>query len=484
VILKRTKSLRQPSKAMEWVKDYLDEVGKHKGQDVSQLGFGIGKKYHCSRPPGLLTAHGYIRRQVDEIRQQTSFEMGNASGAMENNRAVQEFVRRHCRSQREKGRKIIALRLIASLDPDKVEAMVRYPVDQDRILVSAIEGTLSKVATKFYPGDELGYVVGIHHDALDRFGRPNLHGHVFLLPQTRNGLRISMSNHTCPGRDGKFARVLSESREQFCEIASNLLDATAPARYRGFASQEWDDLAKEISMKTAETVAAGRRMTPEKTRQYAINTFMFYIKKTNAAWLRRRLDQLKERIKQLSEAKRENLISELDFIYDGIERRIAGTGFEERRQIIHSILPQFERERVRCETRDCRMDVTRTCLVRWKTVGNRRGLIERLMQEVDDRRMASRISMLAEMALMDLHFAAAGLAPNLPGWIQRLERCADNDRLPNEGMVDRKELETAVEVPLPEMEVPAPDPHAPTPVQSAATPAKEPPLLPPGPAVS
>ena len=101
MILKRTKSLSQPSKAMEWVKDYLDEVGKHKGQDVSQLGFGIGKKYHCSRSPGLLTAHGYIRRQVDEIRQQTSFEMGNASGAMENNRAVQEFVRRHCRSQRE-----------------------------------------------------------------------------------------------------------------------------------------------------------------------------------------------------------------------------------------------------------------------------------------------------------------------------------------------------------------------------------------------
>jgi hypothetical protein len=211
---------------------------------------------------------------------------------------------------------------------------------------------------------------------------------------------------------------------------------------------------------------------------------MFYVKKTNAAWLRRRLDQLKERIKQLSEAKRENLISELDFIYDGIERRIAGTGFEERRQIIHSILPQFERERVRCETRDCRMDVTRTCLVRWKTVGNRRGLIERLMQEVDDRRMASRISMLAEMALMDLHFAAAGLAPNLPGWIQRLERCADNDRLPNEGMVNRKGMVTAVEVQLPEMEAPAPDPHAPTPAQSAAAPANEPPLLPPGPAVS
>jgi len=119
---------------------------------VSQLGLGIGKKYHCSRPPGLLTAHGYIRRQVDELRQQTALETGDASGTVKNNRAVQEFVRRHCRSQREKGRKIIALRLIASLDPDKVEAMVRYPVDLDRVLVSAIEGTLSKVAAKYYPG--------------------------------------------------------------------------------------------------------------------------------------------------------------------------------------------------------------------------------------------------------------------------------------------------------------------------------------------
>jgi len=57
------------------------------------------------------------------------------------------------------------------------------------------------------------------------------------------------------------------------------------------------------------------------------------------------------------------------------------------------------------------MDVTRICLVRWKTVGNRRGFIERLMQEVNDRRMASRISMLAEMALMDLHLASSWLGP-------------------------------------------------------------------------
>ena len=223
MILKRTKSLRQPSNAMQWVKGYLDEVGKHKGQDVGQLGLGIGRNYHSSRPAGLLTAHGYIRRQVDEIRRQLFPGDPDRVGGVANNRAVQEFVRRHCRSQREKKRKILALRFIASLDPDKVEAMLRYPVDLDRLLVAAIEGTFTRAAARYYPGDELGYLVGIHHDALDRLGRPHLHAHIFLLPQTRNGLRISMSDHNCPGRDGKFIDVLAETRSQFCEVASLLL---------------------------------------------------------------------------------------------------------------------------------------------------------------------------------------------------------------------------------------------------------------------
>jgi hypothetical protein len=92
--------------------------------------------------------------------------------------------------------------------------------------------------------------------------------------------------------------------------------------------------------------------------------------------------------------------------------------------------------------------------------------------------MASRVSMLAEMALMDLHFAAAGLAPNPPGWIQRLELCAENNRLPNREMLDRKGIKTEVETPSPEMEAPAPDPRAPTPAQLPAAPANAPPFLP------
>ena len=123
---------------MEWVGGYINEVEKHKGEDLAQIGLGIGRNYLSSRPPGLLSAHGYIRGEVEEIRRQAPLEPADRNGVGRNNAAIQEFVRRHCRAQREKKRKIIALRLVASLDPDKVQEIIRYPIDLDRLLVAAV----------------------------------------------------------------------------------------------------------------------------------------------------------------------------------------------------------------------------------------------------------------------------------------------------------------------------------------------------------
>ncbi|MBE0541964.1 MAG: hypothetical protein IH623_11300 [Verrucomicrobia bacterium] len=456
MILKRTKSLKRTAAAMEWVGGYVNEVEKHKGKDLGQVGLGIGRKYFSTRPPGLLTAHGYIRGEVDEIRRRIPLESGDRAGVARNNRAIQEFVHRHCRAQREKKRKIIALRLVASLDPDKVQEIVRYPIDLDRLLVTAIERTLNSVAEKHYPGDELGYVIGLHHDALDRLQRPHLHGHVFLLPQTRAGVLISVSNHSRPGRDGKYADMLSETKDLFHEAAMDSVYSTAPARYKSFATQEWDDLAREISMKTVETVSSGRQMSPERTRKYAINTFFFYVKKTHQVWLKRRLQALKDRIAELEVRGPAALVGMVRDLYEGM-KELMRPRFEERRGIANQVLPEFQKERVACVTSDCHMKQTRTCLVEWRTVGNRRKLIEVLMQEIEDRRMAARISMLSELGIIDLHLAAAGLTVNPPAWIQRLEICIRGDKLPNKELIDRTNTQNDMDAPSPDTKVPAAD---------------------------
>jgi len=415
------------------------------------MGLGLGTNYFSTRPPGLLTAHGYIRGEAEEIRRRLPPGSEDRSGVVHNNRAIQEFVRRHCRAQREKKRKIIALRLVASLDPDKVQEIVRYPVDLDRLLVSAIQRTLDGLAEKHYPGDELGYIIGLHHDALDRLRRPHLHAHIFLLPQTRSGILISVSNHSRPGRDGKYVDMLSETKDLFGEAAMDLVYSTAPALYRTFATQEWDDLAREISMKTAETVASGRQMSPERTRTFAMNTFFFYVKKTHPDWLKRRLQQLKDRIAELKARGRAALVGTVRELYTGL-KELMRPRFEERRRLVNQVLPEFEKERVTCLTSDCHMKQTRTCLVEWRTVPNRRQHIESLLEEIDSRRMAARISLLSELGIMDLHLAAAGLAVNPPGWLQRLELCIRSDRLPNKGMLGPAEdIAPSIEGSSPEM---------------------------------
>lgn len=452
MILKRTKSLKRTAAAMEWVGGYVNEVEKHKGEDLAQMGLGIGRKYFSSRPPGLLSPHGYIRGEVEEIRRQAPLEPGDRSRVSRNNRAIQEFVRRHCRAQREKKRKIIALRMVASLDPDKVREIVRYPIDLDRLLVAAVERTFDRLAEKHYPGDELAYIIGLHHDALDRLHRPHLHAHVFLLPQTRSGVLISVSNHSRPGRDGKYVDMLSEAKDLFREAAMDLVYSTAPVRYKSFATQEWDDLAREISMKTVETVTSGRQMSPEQTRRHAINTFFFYLKKTHPDWLKRRLQNLKDRIAELETRGRAALVGMVRELYAGLEE-LMRPRFEERRRIANQVLAEFQKERVACVTSDCHMKQTRTCLVQWRTVPNRRKLIEDLLEEFDNRRTAARINMLSELGIIDLHLAAAGLTVNPPGWMQRLELCVRADRLPNEDLLDLKTAQAATEPSVPEEEL-------------------------------
>ncbi len=453
---------------MEWVGGYINEVEKHKGEDLAQVGLGIGKNYFSTRPAGLLTAHGYIRGPVDEIRRQTAPDAKDRTAVAHNNRAIQEFVRRHCRAQREKKRKIIALRLVASLDPDRVREIVRYPIDLDRLLVAAIERTFNDVAHKHYPGDELGYIVGLHHDALDRLGRPHLHAHIFLLPQTRSGVLISVSNHSRPGRDGKYVDMLSETKGLFHETVMDLVYSTAPVRYKRFATQEWDDLAKEVSMKTAEAVVSGRQMSPDRTRKYAINTFLFYVKKTHADWLKRRLQQLKERIADLETRGRAALVGTVRELYAGL-KELVRPKFEERRHLAGQILPEFQKERVTCVTSDCHMKQTRTCLVGWRTVANRRARIEEMLAEIDNRRMAARISMLSELGIIDLHLAAAGLTVNPPGWMQRLELCVRGDKLPNKGLLDLNDVPPTIESPALEPELPVADAEEGTPTLPVTT---------------
>jgi len=118
-----------------------------------------------------------------------------------------------------------------SLDPAKTTKLAQDKVDIDRLLIRSIEEAFAEYQKKFYPGDRVGYIVGIHHDgmtnALNKPRLPHIHAHVAIFPQTDKGLRVSLSNHNMPGRDGEFREVLDDCRSFYVLAIEQNLNAIA-----------------------------------------------------------------------------------------------------------------------------------------------------------------------------------------------------------------------------------------------------------------
>ena len=142
--IKKTTVVTSAKRAVGWADGYCNEIKKHKGKEV-EGGILIGQTYFTSRPRGTLSAHGFGKKEVARL---------NRTRSLADNEATLEFIQEHCRKQKLKGRKIMGLRLILSMDPVKVTQLLMDQVDIDRLLVRVAEDTFSTIARKFYPGDD------------------------------------------------------------------------------------------------------------------------------------------------------------------------------------------------------------------------------------------------------------------------------------------------------------------------------------------
>jgi hypothetical protein len=57
---------------------------------------------------------------------------------------------------------------------------------------------------KFYPGDRLGYLVGIPHD------RKHIHAHVLLFPYTKNAVHLGVTDNDDDKRFGEFRKAANK----------------------------------------------------------------------------------------------------------------------------------------------------------------------------------------------------------------------------------------------------------------------------------
>ena len=347
MILKRTKSLSSPKAAFAWAKESLDEKSKHKKkpgepeEKLEDLGMQLGKTYFATRPPGTVSAHGYIKAEVDRIR---------VAYGLDETEAALKFIEDYCVRQKRQRRNTLAIRAIASLDPAEVAPYTKDLFDVDHALVNGVEKTFEHISAQYYNGDQIGFLMGIHHDRLStsdpnprkpgkappdpkRLGKPNLHGHLFILPWTHGGHRISISDHSFPnGMKAPAEDMLYSARTIFLQQAKLSL-ATLPAPANDiFTAPGWNALGVLSAHQSVIDFRAEQEMKPTSARQYLINRFLYYLRTTDRDHLKRRLKERADRIKRLTAEKKtiqdaaQYAVETMDSLRPGFEERTRTSG--------------------------------------------------------------------------------------------------------------------------------------------------------------
>ena len=190
IIFKKTSTSRSGNLA-GYIRRYLDETKKRENSINPDGSTGAnvanrlqqGKDYVTKHEQGRVHVHGFLREEIYK-------ECGKHPHELEAGELTTVIPNVWKRKIREKSLKKTAHKIAFALDPEICEMMMMAGIPVDETLLGIVNTTFKNYAEEFYPGQELGYLAGIHHD------KKHVHAHVLLYPQTDQGTPINISHHS------------------------------------------------------------------------------------------------------------------------------------------------------------------------------------------------------------------------------------------------------------------------------------------------
>jgi hypothetical protein len=121
------------------------------------------------------------------------------------------------------GRKVVASNAVFSLHPEISAGLSKRRISVDDVLFANAARALEIYANRYYPGDEIGWVGGVHHDRK----HPHLHVVIFPLTSGRKRLDLSPLIAISDGKGGKvrvdFQGTLARAYHDQCAKTSEVV---------------------------------------------------------------------------------------------------------------------------------------------------------------------------------------------------------------------------------------------------------------------
>lgn len=312
----RTKEFTSSSVALKSLEYFVNTARKREEGKPSHSVIGIGKSYFTSRPPDLITAHGYAQTVAEEV---------SVARNLDGSAAVLTTLKEHIcglSAEKQEGRWV---RLVLTFNPEKIAGDTHWMVDIDRLITRSIETAVRSIEQHFHPTDRLSYVLGIDHqhaaiDTNPRRRRSEIQAHVYFLPNTEKGEPFKLSHLTQPLQGSKstlLTVIESDGTEAVRRTKYELIgwlkqpvddDAGSglPPELQGdFLStplfqyhildpleprniKPWKALVKECAYHATDDIQSGPKLALERKRQVILDKFSYYLTTSTQKYLHNR----------------------------------------------------------------------------------------------------------------------------------------------------------------------------------------------------
>lgn len=266
-IWKRTSSPKGNRVIRKDIKSYLSEHTKP-GVDKESLKAGNhpnwlknGVDYLTKEEQGKLKVYGFLR---EDVFRQT----GRIPHRMENDELIHACLNAWVARKQCKDIKRAAHKYVLSLNPELCEVMAETGHCADELLTQSVRRVLKRYQEKYYPGEKLGYLLGIHHD------KAHLHAHVMLFPTTESGKLLLVTDYSKKNKINGHKRPFTDMRifaeQEIARYYKHEIQAPFRASERNPAKYAQPKLISLIAYMRSKEEMDKANLSPEQRRLWAL----------------------------------------------------------------------------------------------------------------------------------------------------------------------------------------------------------------------
>jgi hypothetical protein len=211
---RKTSTAKSARSISDNILSYLDETSKSERRTIfgvteqkryTNMVFGppdaqlAGIDYLTKEETGKVSVYGFLREDISRMAGLQPDRLDNDTRVIACHNAWLQRMEAH------KEAKKFGHKFVLSLDPRFCALMAAAGRDVDALLIEGFRTVLRRYQEKYYPGDKLGYLAGIHHD------RKHIHAHVLLFPFTERGKNLNVSN----GKGGQRLQSMVDTADKF-----------------------------------------------------------------------------------------------------------------------------------------------------------------------------------------------------------------------------------------------------------------------------